>query len=244
MKADFHLLHLSIVDSTNSYLKKISDTQSFNVPVLLIADKQTAGRGQRENKWHSEFEKNLLLSLLIEEKIPVEKSFYLSKITALAIYRLLKDEIENLYVKWTNDVYYGDKKIAGILIENSMKGENIIRSIIGVGVNLNETDFPSKLPNPISLKQITGKTYGVEDFGIKFYDEFRNLFSKFQQGFYQILDNDYNRALYKKGKWIKIRKNNLIEMVKILSVDSKGNLMVENQKGQVEHFAYGAIQFL
>ncbi len=244
MKADFHLLHLPEVDSTNNYLKEISERQQFDVPVLLVADNQIAGKGQRDNKWYSEPDKNLLLSLLIQEEIPADKSFYLPKITALALHRLLSQEIETVTVKWTNDIYVEDNKIAGILIENSMKGDKITRSIIGVGLNLNQTDFPNELPNPVSLKQLTGKSYEIENFAIDFYNKFLECFLKFEQGICSILDNDYNRFLYKKNEWVKIRKNDFTGTVKILSVNPKGNLMVENQKGQVEYFTYGAIQFL
>jgi len=245
MKSDFHLLHLPVVDSTNSYLKAISEVQSFDEPVMVIADEQTEGRGQWENKWHSKPNKNLLSSILIQEDIPIENSFYLSMITALSLYNLLIDEVEdNLWIKWTNDLYYHDKKIAGILIDNTMKGDKIIRSIIGIGLNLNETNFPNELPNPVSLKQITGKSYDVENFGIKLYNKFQSLFFKFQQGFHHIIINDYNRYLYKKNEWVKIHTKSSVEIVKILSVSPLGYLIIEKKTGEKKQFAYGEAKII
>ena len=238
-------ISLPEVDSTNNYLRNYAAQNELDSSVLLLAGYQTAGRGQHANSWHSKPDKNLLLSLLIEEVIPVGKAFYLSKITALAIQRLLEDEIgEKVFVKWTNDIYVADKKIAGVLIENTMKGDKITRSIIGVGLNLNQIEFPKDLPNPVSLKQITGKDYDIEKFGMKFYNNFQETFLKFQQGFFTILDNDYNNCLYKKNQWVGIKTENQNKMVKVLLVNPKGALIVENKKGEQEQFVYGEIQFL
>ncbi len=245
MSPDFQFIHLQLVDSTNSYLKKISETQIVDKPIIVIADYQQEGRGQHENKWHSEPGKNLLLSILLQEEIPVEKSFYISKITTLALKSLLEDKIgKHVYIKWTNDIYYENKKLSGILIENTMKGNKIIRSIIGVGVNLNQMKFPDVLPNPVSLTQITGKNYIVEDIAIQFWNLFYEKKMKFKQGFLKILDNDYNQALYQKNKWVTILKNNTKEIVKILSVDTFGYIVVENSRGEMIRYSYGEIKFL
>jgi len=223
----------------------MSEVQSFDVPVMLIADEQTEGRGQWENKWHSKPNENLLSSILIQENIPIENSFYLSMIAALSLYNLLIDEVDgDLCVKWTNDLYYKDKKIAGILIDNAMKGDKIIRSIIGIGLNLNETNFPNELPNPVSLKQITGKNYDIENFGIKLYNEFQSLFFKFQQGFYRTILNDYNRYLYKKNEWVKVHTMNGVETVKILYVSELGYLVVEKETGDKTQFSYGEVKII
>ncbi len=242
MDSAFKFISLPEVDSTNNYLKNYI-TQ--NKPVLLIAGNQTAGRGQHANIWHSEPNKNLLLSLLIEELVPIEKAFYLSKITALAIQSVLKEKIEkNVFVKWTNDIYVENKKIAGILIENTMKGDKITRSIIGVGLNLNQTEFPSHLPNPVSLKQITKADYDIERFGIEFYERFQEIFLKFQQGFFKVLDNDYNRVLYKRGEWVQIENKGKIKTVKVKMVDEAGNFLVETKDSKIISFRYGEIRFL
>ena len=245
MKSAVEFIFLPEVDSTNDYLRNYAVQNVLDVPVLLLAGYQTAGRGQHTNSWHSEPDKNLLLSLLIEEVISVEKAFYLSKITALAIQQLLWDEIgEKVFVKWTNDIYVADKKIAGVLIENTMKGNKITRSIIGIGLNLNQMEFPDYLPNPISLKQITGKNYDIQGLGMKFYDNFQKIFLKFHHGFLTILDNDYNNCLYKKNQWIRIKVGNQNKMVKVLFVNPEGFLIVENKNGKQEQFTYGEIQFL
>jgi len=244
MVSDYEIIYLPEVDSTNNYLKTFSEARKINIPILLIAGNQTKGRGQQKNKWESEAKKNLLLSLLIKEEIPVDKAFYLSKVTALAISKLLENEASvKTKIKWTNDIYVQNKKIAGVLIENTMKGNKIVQSIIGVGINLNQTRFSEQLPNPVSLKQITKKNYDIEDFAIKFFREFYKLFVQFQKKNLRQIDDNYNCLLYKKGEWINILEKCKRRQVKILMVDDQGYLIVENTMKEKEKFTYGDIKF-
>lgn len=132
---------------------------------VIRTDFQTAGRGQAGNSWESEAGKNLLFSALLRyEGIHAAKQWRLSMLVAVALWDTLAKYLpqEQLTIKWPNDIYFGDKKLVGILIENSLSGQYVGYSIAGIGVNVNQTQWLSSAPNPISMKEITGEKYDVE----------------------------------------------------------------------------------
>jgi BirA family biotin operon repressor/biotin-[acetyl-CoA-carboxylase] ligase len=131
----------------------------------IRTDYQTAGRGQAGNSWESEAGKNLLFSALLRyEGIHAASQWRLSMLVAVALWDTLAKYLpdEQLTIKWPNDIYFGDKKLVGILIENSLSGQYIGHSIVGIGVNVNQTNWLSNAPNPISMKEITGEEYDAE----------------------------------------------------------------------------------
>ena len=157
------IIRLEETESTNSYLKQLLREKHLEEGSIVVADYQTGGRGQRGNSWISAKGKNLLFSLLIYPKnVFAKDQFIISRIASLAIKNTLDRFTHDICIKWPNDMYWKDKKIAGILIENDLKGNKIENTIIGIGLNLNQEIFPSELPNPVSLKQITGVTYNKE----------------------------------------------------------------------------------
>ena len=124
---------------------------------LVSAEEQTAGRGQQGNSWEAEKGKNLLFSLRIHpHTIEAAQQFILSQALALSLKRTPDDYTSDTSIKWPNDIYWKDKKIAGILIENELTGKQITSSVLGVGLNINQTVFHSDAPNPVSLAQIIG----------------------------------------------------------------------------------------
>lgn len=151
---DFLLLEET--DSTNSYVALHADELADDTMVMTGC--QTAGRGQRGNSWESEPGKNLTFTLLHRPKdMAPRDQFAISEATALAVADFLVDSGVEALVKWPNDVYVGDRKIAGILIEHSVTSAGISHSRIGVGLNLNQREFRSDAPNPVSLVQLTGR---------------------------------------------------------------------------------------
>lgn len=149
---------ISSCTSTNSALHR-----DANHGDALMAMEQTAGRGQRGNSWEAEPGRNITLSLMLRpEKLPATRQFEVSEAVALGVTDLLDSlGIDDVKVKWPNDIYAGDRKICGILIENTLAGSMITRSIAGIGLNVNQTVFRSDAPNPVSLKQITGHDYDI-----------------------------------------------------------------------------------
>lgn len=156
------IIKLQSVPSTNSWIKE--NNTNLSAPCAVRAIEQTAGRGQRGNVWLSAPEKNLLFSLLWRPaELKAINQFALSQAVTIAVCRTLTQIFSiEAKIKWPNDIYVGDKKIAGILIEHSLKGSMIDYSIIGIGLNVNQTEFPGTLPNPTSTRIVTGKTEATD----------------------------------------------------------------------------------
>ena len=157
-------MYIKQTHSTSSLLR---EQYSDALPHLytIRTDFQTAGRGQAGNSWESEEGKNLLFSTLLRyEGILAAEQWRLSMLVAVALWDALAKYLpqELLTIKWPNDIYFGDKKLVGILIENSLSGPYVGYSIVGIGVNVNQTAWISNAPNPISMKEITGNNYDVE----------------------------------------------------------------------------------
>ena len=162
------IILLQETPSTNDFIKRNASTLESGT--LIVAYRQTAGRGQKGNSWEAEPGKNITFSLLIKKpKLDVKEQFYMSEAVSLAIVEALEKYATGFNIKWPNDIYYGDHKIGGILIEHSLDNEGINHTIIGVGVNINQQAFISGAPNPVSLTQITGNFYDMnivtEEFG-------------------------------------------------------------------------------
>ena len=151
-------MYIARTNSTNTLLKElIANGQWPANDTFIRAGYQTAGRGQTGNGWESEEGKNLLCSILLP---PRKNLFELNVVTAVAVQRTLGS---GYTIKWPNDIYWQDKKIAGILIENAIIGNELKYSIAGIGLNVNQTEWQSDAPNPISLKQITGEEHDLDE---------------------------------------------------------------------------------
>lgn len=157
-----HYLKVSQTASTNTYLSRLAATLPGGT--VIYTPCQTAGRGQKGNSWESEEGKNLTFSLLLKHPpVKARDQFYLSEAAALAVVEALGAEAgDGFTVKWPNDVYWRDKKICGMLIENSLDGTDIATCIIGIGINVNQQAFVSDAPNPMSLINITGREHNLD----------------------------------------------------------------------------------
>ncbi|MDE7346586.1 MAG: biotin--[acetyl-CoA-carboxylase] ligase [Muribaculaceae bacterium] len=154
------ILHLNEVDSTNAYVMR--NVSELAAPVMVTAFRQTAGQGQRGNSWEAEPGKNLTFSIFYRpEELPPMAQFSMSEAVALAVVDFLAAHGIEANVKWPNDIYVGDRKICGILIRHSVMGNRVSYSVIGVGIDVNQVEFLSDAPNPVSMKQITGGTYDL-----------------------------------------------------------------------------------
>jgi BirA family biotin operon repressor/biotin-[acetyl-CoA-carboxylase] ligase len=151
---NIHRIHLTETDSTNRYARELPTPCGLT---LITTDHQTAGRGQRSNSWESERGKNLLFTLTLPPSdIAASEQFVLCEIISVAICEVLSTYTPDIRIKWPNDIYHRDHKLCGILIEHDIEGSRLARSIIGIGLNVNQTTFLSDAPNPISLRQILG----------------------------------------------------------------------------------------
>ena len=166
----------------------------------LYAGFQTAGRGQTGNGWESEEGKNLLCSILLP---PRANLFELNVITSVAVHRMINCQLSilnsQLTIKWPNDIYWGDKKLAGILIENAIIGNEVKYTIAGIGLNVNQTEWKSDAPNPVSLKQITGKEYDIDALMTTLMNKIHEVQTMRQEDIWEY----YRRHLYRReGEWL------------------------------------------
>ena len=215
-----------------------------NHGTVYFTYEQTAGKGQRNKQWLSNKGENIILSIVIEPKqLLVKQKFHLTILTALAVKDLFNKYSTELFkIKWTNDIYFGDRKAAGILIENVVRGNLITNSIIGIGININQTQFNPELKSPVSLKQITGKTYDV----IKLAEE---LCVILQDRYLQLINNntealvsEYNQHLYKQNQLINFKKNGVLAEGRVMAVDDAGRLIIKTDTESA--FEFGSIEWV
>jgi BirA family biotin operon repressor/biotin-[acetyl-CoA-carboxylase] ligase len=160
-----NIIKIKEIDSTNHWLKEQSNKQFLDEGTTVVAEYQTAGKGPRGNRWDSEAGKNITCSLLLyPDFLPVKQHFLLSKVVALGIKDAAEQYIRPVHIKWPNDIYYQNRKIAGILIENEITGQTIGKSIVGIGLNVNQEQFSDAAPNAVSIKQILGERKNVTRF--------------------------------------------------------------------------------
>ena len=154
------------IRQTNSTSTLLREQYSDDLPNLytIRTDYQSAGRGQAGNGWESEDGKNLLFSTLLRCEVPAAEQFRLTMAVSVAMTEVLAHHLPtggSLTIKWPNDIYFGDKKLGGILVENTLAGSRVAYSIVGIGLNVNQRVFHSLAPNPVSMQQITGKEYDM-----------------------------------------------------------------------------------
>lgn len=157
-----NIIRLDTTASTNAAAAAMGNEAADGT--VVTAAEQTAGRGQRGNSWESEPGKNLTFSIVIRRGFQAPRQFELSMLVSLGLTSALSKHLDpdRVKIKWPNDIYFDDRKLAGILIENTVSASGIERSIAGIGLNVNQTEFRSDAPNPVSMKQITGETYDLE----------------------------------------------------------------------------------
>ena len=191
------ITHFKNIDSTNSYLQNLLDKGEDVADNIVVTEFQTSGKGQGTNVWESEAGKNLLFSVGLDmSHLRAENQFLLTQMVSVSMINVLKDYLpeDSLFIKWPNDIYFNDKKIAGILIKNEIKGMMLGTSIIGIGLNVNQTTFSESLPNPISMKMITGENYDLD----KLLSAISRQLSAVS---YQPAASSYIRHLYRYKQW-------------------------------------------
>jgi BirA family biotin operon repressor/biotin-[acetyl-CoA-carboxylase] ligase len=218
---------LSSINSTNIYaMQEISDGLATNGKAYFTFE-QTAGKGQRGKKWESEVGQNIMVSIVIKpENLTIQDIFFGNAAVAIACYdffsALAGDETS---IKWPNDIYWRDRKAGGILIENVFSGQTWKHSVIGIGININQVKFDPNLPNPVSLLQITGKTFDLLELLNPLFQAIQSRWNQLYTGKPAVLAL-YNEKLYKKDKKITITKNNCVTTATLKGVNANGQLEV------------------
>lgn len=240
------IIRLEETDSTNRYLKQLVREERPEEGSLVIADYQTEGRGQMGNSWYSGRGDNLLFSLLIyPRQLPANESFILSRVTSLALKNLLDPFTDDIRIKWPNDIYWKDKKIAGILIENDIQGKEIDNTVIGIGLNVNQQIFPVDLANPVSLRQITGIQHNREHLLELFMREFFLLYRDLQEGLKMDIEDEYMLDLYRVNDYYWFEDSKGRFKAKIETVLSSGHLVLRTLDSDEERrYTFKEVSFM
>ena len=204
--------------------------------MVVVADNQTEGRGCGTNRWESERGQNLLFSLMIHpENLPANQQFQISMAISLAIIDALGQMVGDLSIKWPNDIYWRNGKLAGILIENTLKGNLIKDSIIGVGLNVNQREFHSDAPNPVSLWQITGQETNREQL-------LKDILQRLD--FKDSLKERYMKSLYRRKGFHPYTDKDGVFMAEIVGVEDDGHLLLSDDNGKKRRYAFKEVQFV
>lgn len=247
---------LKVTDSTNNRALEGIPTEKDRT--TWAAEFQTAGRGQRGNTWKSAEAQNLMFSILLKPDFILAKDqFIISAIVTLGLEKYLKDNGITAKIKWPNDIYVCDRKICGILIEHGISGENLSTSVCGIGLNINQREFPKDLPNPTSLAlELERLGNKPENFNLRdeleillgdiflFYDKARDEFS--QTGKYESLYEEYLSHLYRKNEWHRYTEtadNREVE-ARIVGINDTACIILEYRDGTQKAFAFKEISYI
>jgi BirA family biotin operon repressor/biotin-[acetyl-CoA-carboxylase] ligase len=215
------------VDSTNNYaMQQVQDALAGHGQAWF-AEAQYAGRGQRSKTWHSQPGSNIILSVALQPFfLQVSQPFPLSVAVALACYDFFSQYAgDETAIKWPNDLYWRDRKAGGILIENSYRGSEWQWAIVGIGININQTHFDPDLPNPVSLKQITGKNFDALALARTLCHCLETRYQQLRAGAFATLLQQYNAVLYGRNSRVKLKKEGLAFETTIQGVDEQGQLI-------------------
>ena len=236
------IYHLSITASTNDDARD----EKYREGDVVWADFQTAGRGQRGHVWHSRKGENLTFSVVLEPTfVPIAEQFSVSEVVALSLVDMLAEYGIEAKIKWTNDIYVGDRKLVGILIEHSLTPTTLRRTIVGVGVNVNQTEFDPSLPNPVSMAQLLGREFDTESVLQCFLKHLHQNYNLLRSGAKVEIHNRYNVLLYRKNEYHTYALPSGERFsAKILGTAPSGALCLEDMEGKTKDYLFKEIEFV
>jgi BirA family biotin operon repressor/biotin-[acetyl-CoA-carboxylase] ligase len=239
------IIILDEVDSTNNYATKNIGKYNWNEGTIVLARQQLNGRGQMNNSWESEPDKNLLVSIILyPEFLPAHYQFLLSKVIALAVAGVVKKITNNVFIKWPNDVYAGNKKIAGILIENSIMGMNIGWSVCGVGLNVNQQKFYSDAHNPVSLIHFSKIEIQLNEILYLLSEEVDKWYGCLKDGEVGQIDSAYLDLMYRYREKALYRDENGTFTGTITGINEIGQLQIKKESGKTATYNFKQVEFL
>ena len=239
----FEIVHIEETDSTNRWMKE-NGTRNL----VVVADYQTAGKGCGSNSWEAERGQNLLFSVMLHPKcLQAKNQFIITQVVSVALCKTLVSIIRpplapptqegNISIKWPNDIYVGDKKICGVLIENRLQGRMIKDTIIGIGLNVNQTEFKSDAPNPVSIKQLTGKDTDRDELLKAFLEQLKETANS------TTIIADYKARLYRREGVHQFMTNNTVFGASIVDVKDDGRLMLQDEMGIAHLYRFKEVTF-
>jgi BirA family biotin operon repressor/biotin-[acetyl-CoA-carboxylase] ligase len=239
--------HIESLDSTNSYASEMLRQIAPVDGTLIYTFRQLSGRGQRGNSWESEPNRNVALSLILHPRfLAPDQQYFLTKVASLAVSDVMAEMLgastRRVTIKWPNDIYVNDHKIAGILIENTLKERVIHSSVIGIGINVNQVLF-NDAPNATSLMMLTGKEFSLPGIVDRICERAEAYYLQLRSGKYRELSELYLSRLYRKDEWANFRSGEEIFLGKITGVSAGGKLQLERQNGGPAEYDLKEIAF-
>ena len=244
------MIHLNETDSTNRYLQQLCQETGNNKVeefTTVCADYQTAGKGQRGNSWEAAKGANLLFSFVCYPTfVPIRQQFVLSQLISLGIKETLDEYCSDISIKWPNDIYWKEKKICGILIENDLQGNSIGRCISGIGLNINQEVFLSDAPNPISLKQITGEHYQRETILEKVMQRIEQSYQKLKEepAYASELATRYAASLFRREGLHCYQDKDGLFYARLVRVEADGRFVLMDEANQERSYLFKEVQYV
>jgi len=248
------ILELDRVDSTNGYANRLFSGEGLEEGTVIWAHEQYAGRGQQFHQWISEPGRNLTFTVVLKPGfLKPDQQFQLNKAVSLAVLDFIRNSLadsatpistQEISIKWPNDIYIGNEKVGGILIEHKIMGISIESSLAGIGININQAQFSSELPNPVSLIQILGTEINLKSALANICKRLDVRYKTLRTKGSGLLDRDYSGALLGFGQWRNFTCNGEILEGKVGGVDDLGRLLMEIRNGKVMCFNHGEVEYL
>lgn len=244
MHQHWPVVNLKRVDSTNNYARSLIENNELTEETVINAAYQQKGKGQQDNSWESEAGKNLTFTLvLFTNYLKADKQFYLAQAVSLGIVNFLKSQKIDALIKWPNDIYTGEKKIAGILIENSILNNTILNSLIGVGLNVNQQQFSSDLQNAQSMKNLTSKDYLLSELLNQLLLCLEKQIDRIKEHEFVHIKNEYLEQLYKFEQRNQFSAKGKMFFGKIIDVEEDGQLVILTDNRRKHRFMFKEVQF-
>lgn len=239
------IVRLERVGSTNNYASGQLRENEAEEGTVFLAVSQTQGRGQQSNRWESEDGKNLTFSLILRPAfLEIKDQFLLSKVVCLGLHQFLSVYVDCVRIKWPNDLYVGDQKICGILIENAILGARFSSSVVGIGLNVNQQHFLSDAPNPVSLAQLTGLQYNLAALLGELLAAIDGYYQLLRDGKQEIINNAFHDKLYRLNEWHSFRDGEHRYIGKIIGVNEIGQLRIQEQGGPIHDYHFKEVSYL
>lgn len=248
MKIEY--FHVSETDSTFLEIARVEDCLRQKGAVLpdyivVDADFQTAGRGQKGNSWESERGRNLMFSIAFRPVgVEVTRQFRLSQAMALAVCETLNNIMEGFRIKWPNDVYYGEQKVCGMLFETTWRGREVDHCVVGVGVNVNQAEFRSDAPNPVSLLTLTGKTYDCNKLLIDIIKRFADALQTLYTGGDEQIAMRYQELMIWRDGLHTYRDGNGQFLACMEGVEADGHLRLRDAGGALRRYMFKEVKHI
>ncbi len=237
-------MNLYIYEETTS-TNDLGFQSTFKDGDILWAESQTAGRGQRGNKWLDGYGLNATFSIVLEPNfLSAKDQFRISQATALALHDTLEQLGIESKIKWTNDIYVGDRKIAGVLIENRLQGDKVARSVVGIGLNINQVEFDESLPNPTSMCLVAKRRFSREDVVKMVHQKLMERIAMVKDG--GDIASDYHNLLYRLGEPhnFRIMESESIVEATIEGVEEQGALILRDSSGGQKSYQFREVEFI